>query len=64
MTISEAIAHCVEKSKMPNCPCADEHLQLAKWLQELQELRKGVYMQGGWANSDHFDCAEAIRSLE
>lgn len=39
MTIAEAIEHCIEKSKSTNCKCAKEHLQLAEWLIELQELR-------------------------
>jgi len=56
MTIDEAIKHCKEKQKLLNeqaCSedmtekeaadcfeCAKEHLQLATWLEELQEWRK------------------------
>ncbi len=56
MTIDEAIKHCKEKQKKLNeqaCSadmtekeaadcfeCAKEHLQLATWLEELQEWRK------------------------
>jgi hypothetical protein len=56
MTIGEAIKHCKEKQKELNeqacsedmtekeaadcLECATEHLQLATWLEELQEWRK------------------------
>lgn len=43
MTLDEAIIHCMEeytKKKDSNCECAEEHLQLAKWLSELRQLRK------------------------
>lgn len=56
MTIDEAIKHCKEKQKVLNeqacsedmtekeaadcLECATEHLQLATWLEELQEWRK------------------------
>lgn len=58
MTLDEAIKHCKEKAEeiwkaneeMPNdcklseglCECANEHEQLADWLEELQYLRKVV----------------------
>lgn len=66
MTIDEAIQHCKEKQKLLNeqaCSedmtekeaadcfeCATEHLQLATWLEELQELRKlqAERPQGEW----------------
>ena len=38
MTLEEAIEHCLEKGN--ECSqCGKEHRQLAKWLQELKELR-------------------------
>lgn len=43
MTLDEAIIHCMKeytKEKDSNCECAEEHLQLAKWLSELRQLRK------------------------
>lgn len=38
MTLREAIEHCKEKS-CGNTVCAQEHKQLAEWLEELKELR-------------------------
>lgn len=41
MTLEEAIEHAYEQSKVSKCAnCAKEHLQLAKWLEELKLLRK------------------------
>lgn len=41
MSIEEAIKHAEEKaSELGNTPCGKQHLQLAIWLRELQELRK------------------------
>lgn len=41
MNIEEAIEHCKEQAKVCSIKkCADDHLQLAKWLEELKELRK------------------------
>lgn len=40
ITIEEAIKHAKEKAhELGNSTCAKEHLQLAKWLQELLKLR-------------------------
>lgn len=41
-TLDEAIEHCYEVSKKKDIckECADEHLQLAKWLKELKTLRQ------------------------
>lgn len=43
-TLDEAIEHCYEVSKKKDIckECADEHLQLAKWLKELKTLRQKV----------------------
>jgi len=38
MTLDEAIKHCEEKS-CDNSPCAQEHKELAGWLQELKQYR-------------------------
>ncbi|MCR3760405.1 hypothetical protein KYB31_15615 [Clostridium felsineum] len=44
MTLDEAIKHCYskikEETKCKNDKCADEHLQLAHWLEELRGRRK------------------------
>jgi hypothetical protein len=39
-TLNEAIAHSIELSRKDDSQAAKEHGQLAKWLQELKELRK------------------------
>ena len=39
MTLEEAIDHCEEVAKKECGECAEEHLQLAKWLKELKERR-------------------------
>lgn len=39
MTLEEAIDHCEEVAKIECGKCAEEHLQLAKWLKELKERR-------------------------
>ena len=41
MKIEEAIEHCMEQAKVCSIKkCADDHLQLAEWLEELKGLRK------------------------
>lgn len=41
MTLDQAIKHCYEVvEKEQCCACAEEHLQLAEWLEELKELRE------------------------
>ncbi|MEF9952222.1 MAG: hypothetical protein RR838_06475 [Clostridium sp.] len=38
MTLDEAIEHALEQSRSEKCKaCADEHRQLAEWLQDLKE---------------------------
>lgn len=43
MTLDEAIIHCYTKAKeleYNNCiSCSNDHIQLAKWLEELKEYR-------------------------
>ena len=39
MTLEEAIEHYKQKA-CSNSECSKEHIQLAEWLRELQELRK------------------------
>ena len=44
MTLDEAIKHSIEKYQelKDTCKdCANEHLQVAVWLEELKEYRKG-----------------------
>lgn len=42
MTLDEAIEHCYEVAKKDNycTKCANEHLTLLVWLEELKELRE------------------------
>lgn len=41
MTLSEAIEHCHDiAKKLGCCECAEEHLQLAAWLEELKQFRE------------------------
>lgn len=42
MTVDEAIKHCHEVAKEQDycTECAQQHLTLATWLEELKELRK------------------------
>ena len=45
MTLDEAIQHCYDvgnKNKVCDAECAKEHLQLAKWLEELKGYRKSL----------------------
>ena len=40
MTLDEAISHCKEKAITCSIKgCAEDHLQLARWLEELKLLR-------------------------
>lgn len=38
MALDEAIQHCYDVANKGCDECAEEHLQLAKWLEELKEL--------------------------
>ena len=40
MKIDEAIQHCYDVANKGCDECAEEHLQLAKWLEELKRHRK------------------------
>ena len=42
MTIDEAINHCHEVANRKCDDCGKEHLQLARWLEELVEARKYI----------------------
>jgi hypothetical protein len=42
MKLTEAIKHCEDKGKGYRVRCAEEHVQLAEWLKELQRFRSGV----------------------
>lgn len=61
MTLTEAIAHCKEKSVDPNLcfNCQQDHAQLAEWLEELQDRR---YLSAEWKYID--EQMEWIESLE
>ena len=39
MTLDEAIIHCREKA-CGDCACAEDHRQLAEWLEELRQRRE------------------------
>ena len=39
MTLEEAIEHCYEKAQCGTA-CGNDHLQLARWLEELKGLRE------------------------
>jgi len=40
MTLDEAIQHATEKAKNEKCRgCAEDHLQLVIWLEELKDLK-------------------------
>ena len=39
MTLNEAIKHCYEVANRKCDDCGKEHLQLAKWLEELQNFK-------------------------
>jgi ssDNA-binding Zn-finger/Zn-ribbon topoisomerase 1 len=39
MTLNEAIKHCYEVADRKCDDCGKEHLQLAKWLEELQDFK-------------------------
>ena len=42
MTLEEAIEHCKEvAATCSNKGCAQDHQQLAEWLEELKQLKKG-----------------------
>jgi hypothetical protein len=40
MTLDDAIKHCQQVADESVCECADEHRQLAQWLQELKKFKK------------------------
>lgn len=41
MTLDQAIQHCYEVAENEQCyACAEEHLQLAEWLEELKYYRE------------------------
>ena len=46
MTLNEAIEHAKEKAKTLTGDCADQHHQLALWLEELVELRQIMKTHG------------------
>ena len=55
MTLDEAIEHAKDVGfKMAcnskTCECGKEHLQLAKWLEELRELRKRLNGVNSYSN--------------
>lgn len=43
MTLNEAIARCYETAKhLEGTPCASDHLQLARWLEELKRFKQPI----------------------
>ena len=76
MTLNEAIEHCYEVANSTPCnesqkKCNAEHLQLAKWLEELREYRlrdnpiqKQLQMNvGSFINSGRYAEIESIKEL-
>ena len=59
MTLDEAIKHCYEVADRKCDDCGKEHLQLAKWLEELQAFKnKADYVKvkhSRWENISGFD---------
>ena len=50
LSLEEAIEHCYKKAReLPanECECANEHFQLAAWLEELKARRAGEYITQG-----------------
>ena len=45
MNLDEAIQHCYGRARADCSECAEEHLQLAEWLEELKQY-KGLEEQG------------------
>ena len=45
ISIDEAIEHCYEVANRKCDDCGKEHLQLAKWLEELKESRETINRQ-------------------
>lgn len=42
MTLNEAIQHCYDVAKGKCDSCGEDHLQLAKWLEELKFLKENM----------------------
>lgn len=40
MSLDEAINHCIDRTRQDCSKCAKDHMQLAKWLMQLRELRR------------------------
>ena len=61
MTLDEAIIHCKEKAQ-GDCACADDHRQLAEWLEELKRYREEAFADetAAFYKSD----AEALKDRE
>ena len=58
MTLDEAIIHAREvAAQLGCCECADEHRQLAEWLEELRERRKNERA------AKHRQLAEGLKEL-
>lgn len=60
LTLDKAIKHCYEVADKKCDDCGKEHLQLAKWLEELKRLKSAdvtELKQGMWISLT--DCANA-----
>lgn len=48
MELHEAIQHLDESIRgMSNCSCRDEHIQLWRWLKELEQYRSHLFQMNG-----------------
>lgn len=59
ISIDEAIEHCYEVADRKCDDCGKEHLQLAKWLEELKESRETINRQ----KAENESLKEAIKDL-
>lgn len=57
MTLEEAIKHCYEVAEEKCDECGKEHLQLAKWLEELRTFKKQSRLCGSGKvfNTPYYD---------
>lgn len=67
MTIDEAIKHCEEvANRHGGCKeCADEHRQLAEWLDKLQKITEIVaeWKVDSWTDGISYDCMVKISEV-
>ena len=60
MTLDEAIKQCQQIADKPNQKYANEHKQLAQWLQELKEFKKKQTTEEWLRNASFEELTKAI----